>query len=85
MSVYLDALTVVMAVFALFFYSDRLVKKVDFFNVLSFVVVLSYLFGQAIWTTSWFLGDVWGRDLGNYIWFIFNTSVMVLLLKLRGK
>jgi len=85
LSVYLDALTVLMAIVALVFYSDNLVKKFDFESVVSFVIIFSYLLAQAIWTTSWFLGDVWGRDLGNYIWFIFNTSVMLLLLKLRGK
>jgi hypothetical protein len=85
LSVYLDSLTVIMAIVALVFYSDNLVKKCDFNNVVSFIVVFSYLLAQSIWTTSWFLGDVWGRDLGNYVWFVFNTSVMVLLLKLRGK
>ena len=85
MATYLDTVTMVLAVFALVFYSNKLVKKLSFLNVLSFVVVLSYLFAQSSWTTAWFLGDVWGRDFANYIWFVFNTSVFVLLLNIKDK
>ena len=85
MSTYLDAITVVMALIALVVYSNKLVYSANFINALSFVLVISYLFAHASWTTAWFLGDVWGRDFANYIWFIFNTSVFILLLKIVGK
>ncbi len=85
MATYLDTVTVILALFALVFYSDKLVKKVNFDNTLSFVVVFSYLLAQSSWTTAWILGDVWGRDFANYIWFVFNTSVFVLLLNTKDK
>jgi len=85
MATYLDTLTMVLALVALVFYSDKLVKKISLVNVLSFVAVLSYLFAQSSWTTAWVLGDVWGRDFANYIWFVFNTSVFVLLLNIKDK
>ena len=85
MATYLDTITVILALFALVFYSDKIVKKVNFDNILSFVVVFSYLLAQSTWTTAWILGDVWGRDLANYIWFVFNTSVFVLLLNTKDK
>lgn len=80
MSVYLDTITMVLAVVALFRISESLVKNLDFSNVVSFILVVSYLLAQSSWTTAWLLGDVWGREFSNYIWFVFNTSVFVLLL-----
>lgn len=81
MSVYLDTITLVLALVALVIRSNLLVKKVDYINALSFVLVVSYLLAQSAWTTAWLLGDMWGRDFANYIWFVFNTSVFLLLLK----
>ena len=81
LSVYLDTITLVLALFALVIRSNHLVKKVNYVNTLSFVLVMSYLFAQSSWTTAWFLGDMWGRDFANYIWYVFNTSVFILLLK----
>lgn len=85
MATYLDTVTMALALVALVFYSNKLVKRVSFVNALIFVAILSYLFAQSSWTTAWFLGDVWGRDFANYIWFVFNTSVFVLLLKIKDE
>lgn len=81
MSVYLDMITLILALIALAIRSDMMVKNFNFVNVLSFVLVVSYLFAQTSWTTAWFSGDLWGRDFANYVWFVFNTSVFLLLLK----
>lgn len=85
MSVYLDVVTIVLALIALVLRSNYIVQKVNFVNTLSLVLVISYLFAQSSWTTSWFLGYEWGRDFANYIWFVFNTSVFILLLNRKGE
>jgi len=79
LATYLDTITVVLALITLVIYSKRLVYSTSFINVLSFVIVFSYLFAQTNWTTAWILGYEWGREFANYIWFIFNTSVFILL------
>ncbi len=84
MSTYLDTITVVLALITLVVYSKRLVDKANFLNIISFIIVFSYLFAQANWTTSWMLGYEWGRDFANYLWFVFNTSVFILLFKIKG-
>ena len=85
MSVYLDTVTVVLALIALVIRSNCLVQKVNYVNTLSLILVISYLFAQASWTTAWFLGNEWGREFANYIWFVFNTSVFILLLNRKGE
>ncbi len=84
MSTYLDTITVVLALITLVVYSKRLVDKANFLNIISFIIVFSYLFAQANWTTYWMLGYEWGRDFANYLWFVFNTSVFILLFKIKG-
>lgn len=80
MSVYLDTITLTLALFALLIHSQQLAQRFNFISVITFVITSSYLLAQSSWTTAWLLGDVWGRDFANYIWFVFNTSVFVLLL-----
>lgn len=79
MSVYIDTITFVWAIVILFLYSDRIVKKLSFIRALGLLASATYLLAQSGWTTAFFLGDVWGRDLSNYMWFIFNCTVLALL------
>lgn len=79
MSVYLDTITVSACLFLLLVYANWLVKKPSKWAGWGFFTLSAYLFAQVGWTTAWLSGDVWGRDLSNYIWFAFNTSVCYLL------
>lgn len=79
MSVYIDTITFVWAVVILVLYSNWVVKKPSVTSVLGLVLTATYLIAQSGWTTAFLLGDVWGRDFSNYIWFIFNTLVFGLL------
>ena len=79
MSVYIDTITFVWAVVILVLYSNWVVKKPSVTSVLGLVLTATYLVAQSGWTTAFLLGDVWGRDFSNYIWFIFNTLVFGLL------
>lgn len=36
-----------------------------------------YLIAQSGWTSSYLAGSEWGRIFSNYIWFIFNFSVLL--------
>lgn len=79
MSVYIDTITLVWAVVVLVLYSNWVVKKPSVLSVIGLALTATYLVAQSGWTTAFLLGDVWGRDFSNYIWFIFNTLVFGLL------
>ena len=85
MATYLDSLTMILALVALGYYSHLVSKHRNKFNVLGLTCIALYLVAQSSWTTAWFLGDIWGRDFANYIWFLFNTSVIGLLLLAKDK
>jgi hypothetical protein len=66
-------------------YSNWAVKTPNVLSVLGFMLVATYMVAQSGWTTAFILGDVWGRDLSNYIWFVFNSLVLGLLTVLWKK
>ena len=79
MSVYIDTITFVWALVVLMVYSDWVVKKPSWLTITGLALTATYLVAQSGWTTAFFLGDAWGRDISNYIWFVFNTLVFGLL------
>ena len=79
MSVYIDTITFVWAIAVLFAYANWAVTKKTTMSVLGFVLTGVYLVAQSGWTTAFLLGDVWGRDFSNYVWFVFNTLVFLML------
>jgi hypothetical protein len=87
MSVYIDTITLVWAVVVLVLYSNWVVNKPSVLSGIGLALTATYLVAQSGWTTAFLLGDVWGRDFSNYVWFIFNTLVFGLLTVLwkRGK
>lgn len=85
MSVYIDTITFVWAIAVLFAYSNWVVFKRGLIPVIGLLCSATYLVAQSGWTTAFLLGDVWGRDFSNYIWFIFNTLVFLLLTVLWMK
>lgn len=85
MSVYIDTITFIWAVIVLVLYSNWVVKRPRLLPFLGLALTAAYLIAQSSWTTAFLLGDVWGRDLSNYIWFIFNTLVFWLLTVLWKK
>ena len=42
------------------------------------LAVITYLWAQSGWTTAYISGYEWGRDFSNWLWFIFNTLVMII-------
>lgn len=83
MSVYLDTITVALAFWCLFTYSKDLFVEKSFEVMLCFSIPAFYLLAQSSWTSAWLVGDVWGRDWANYVWFIFNTLVFTALILKR--
>ena len=79
MSVYIDTLTFIWAIVVLVMYSNWVVKCRELLPIVGLALTATYLIAQSGWTTAFLLGDVWGRDLSNYIWFIFNSLVLGLL------
>jgi hypothetical protein len=79
MSVYIDTLTFVWAIVVLVMYSNWVAKCRELLPIVGLALTATYLVAQSGWTTAFLLGDVWGRDLSNYIWFIFNSLVLGLL------
>lgn len=85
MSVYIDFITLTWAVIVLVLYSNWFVKGWSLLAGLGLALTGTYLIAQSGWTTAFLLGDLWGRDFSNYIWFIFNTLVFGLLTMLWKK
>lgn len=79
MSVYIDAITFIWALVVLVLYSNWAVKKPSVLALLGLALTGTYMIAQSGWTTAFLLGDLWGRDFSNYIWFIFNSLVFGLL------
>ena len=51
-------------------------KKKSNIKALVLVTTAIYLVAQSSWFTSFIVGDSWGRDFSNYIWFLFNTLTL---------
>lgn len=85
MSVYIDTITFIWALIVLMLYSSWVVKKTNWLAVIGLALTATYLIAQSGWTTAFLLGDLWGRDFSNYVWFIFNTLVFGLLTVLWKK
>ncbi len=79
MPIYLDTITLTLALVTLLLYSKWLFERLSLTNIVGFIAIVSYLFAQTGWTIAFFQGDEWGRDFNNYIWFIFNTCALVFL------
>ena len=79
MSVYIDTLTFVWAIGLLFAYAPWVIMRRGAISILGFLAIIVYLIAQSGWTTAFLLGDVWGRDFSNYVWFVFNSLVFCLL------
>ena len=85
MSVYIDTITFIWSIIMLVLYSNWAVKAPNVLSVLGLMLIATYMVAQSGWTTAFILGDVWGRDLSNYIWFVFNSLVLGLLTVLWKK
>lgn len=85
MSVFIDTITFVWAVVILLLYSNWFVRNCDWLSGLGLALTATYLIAQSGWTTAFLLGDVWGRDFSNYVWFVFNSLVFALLTALWRK
>jgi hypothetical protein len=80
MSVYIDTITFLWAVVLLFMYSNWYAGgEASWISKLGLVAAATYLLAQSGWTVAYFLGDTWGRDWSNYLWFAFNSFVFALL------
>lgn len=79
MHIIIDTLTVGWMVALLFVYAPQALITRTKHSWLGLFTVTVYLLAQSSWTVAWILGDEWGRDFANYIWFVFNTSVCAVL------
>lgn len=80
MSVLIDSFTLVFSVVVMLWYSKWVVKSPkNKYALLGLTISALYVYAQTGWTVAFLSGDVWGRDLSNYIWFVFNSCVFVLL------
>jgi len=73
---YLDAITIVWGLYLLIHLSIIDLSREGVVAILS---VALYLIAQSGWTAAWLAGSVWGAHFNNYIWFMFNSSVMLLV------
>ena len=48
----------------------------DFILSLITLSLILYMVAQSSWFSAFIMGSEWGRDMANWVWFAFNTSVM---------
>ena len=71
----IDVLPFVMATLIILVGSSKLSHK-EPITILVIITTGVYMVAQSTWFSSWASGNERGRDIGNYIWFLFNTSTM---------
>lgn len=76
-SVLIDLVSVILALYALFVWTSFGKKGA----LLPVAIATTYLVAQSGWTASFLSGNLWGAEMNNYIWFVFNTLVFVHLIK----
>ncbi len=84
MSIYFDAITTVLSLIVLVRYSHLVVRDCNGTRLIGLMLAATYLLAQSSWTAAWFMGNSWGRDWANYVWFLFNSLVFILLVKISG-
>lgn len=77
-SITVDFLTLVWAVVLLVLLVHYASHRGSLTGALMALSVGLYLIAQSGWTTSYLSGYEWGRDVSNYIWFVFNSSVFAV-------
>ncbi len=78
MAHYLDGITLTWAVLLLFYGSFKIkIFKPEI--IVAGISISLYIIAQLGWTASFISGNLWGAASTNYIWFLFNTSVMLYI------
>jgi hypothetical protein len=77
-SITVDFITMAWAVVLLVLLAHFASQKRSVTGGLMALSVGLYLIAQSGWTTAYLSGYEWGRDLSNYVWFIFNSSVFLV-------
>jgi len=78
MAQYLDGITLTWAVLLLFYGSFK-VKSFTPKIIVAGISISLYIIAQLGWTAAFISGSIWGAASTNYIWFLFNTSVMLYI------
>jgi hypothetical protein len=82
LSVIIDMITIVLALYALVLSTRALVTTtIDYYFLLPMATCVAYLVAQSGWTAAFLLGNLWGAEYNNYIWFLFNLLVFIHLIK----
>jgi len=74
---YIDIIPFALATVVLLFGSSKVSKD----RPVTALIILNtgiYMVAQSTWFSSWLVGNTWGRDFSNYVWFIFNTLTLVI-------
>ena len=79
MHIFVDFITVAWMIVLLFLFAWSALEKKTIHGWVGLAAISAYLLAQSSWTVAWMLGDEWGRDFANYLWFTFNTSVCLYL------
>lgn len=79
MHIVVDFITVTWMIVLLFLFASSAFEKKTIRAWIGLAAISAYLLAQSSWTVAWALGDEWGRDFANYIWFSFNTLVCLYL------
>lgn len=74
----IDLITYLLAIYIIVFKTIN--AKRSYLNTLIVFTTFVYLVAQGTWFSAYANGDVWGKWWADYIWFIFNTLVMIIFI-----
>jgi hypothetical protein len=77
-TLYLDLITVVMAVIIILS-AFKATNKRMVLRFLCGTAAIFYLYAQTGWAAAYVSGNIWGAIFNNYIWFLFNFTVFCTL------
>ena len=81
MSGFIDAITLIMALYTLVLYSGGISRRAySAKNIIAGLASGLYIIAQVGWTSSFLSGNVWGAEFNNYFWFLFNTLVFAFFI-----
>ena len=78
-SITVDVITLLWAILLLIALVPAAVQRRSLVGFLMALAVVTYLWAQSGWTTAYLSGYEWGRDISNWLWFIFNSLVMLIV------
>lgn len=74
---YMDVLPYMLGTLIIIVGASKIKSSTPLHAAVVFTTIV-FILAQSSWSSAWMSGNAWGRDWANVVWFIFNTSTMVI-------